>query len=150
LTRIAAGLKQQNTGCENLVQGGLDMAKPHVMGKDALTKTPVTTSGITRHVAFQGNDFLVSRSLVAPGIVSGWHHHGAFDQYGYMVSGVARLEYGPGGRDAITLGTGDFWHMPANTIHRDVSPSAPEGQVAIIFYRGTGPMVVNVEGPEPA
>jgi len=125
------------------------MTKPHVVGKDALTEAPVTTSGITRHVAFQGKDFRVSRSLVAPGIVSGWHHHGTYDQYGYMVSGVARLEYGPGGHDAITIGTGDFWHTPANSIHRDVNPAATEGQVAIIFYRGTGPMVVNVEGPEP-
>jgi len=67
------------------------MTKPHVVGKDALTETAVTTSGMTRHVAFQGKDFRVSRSLVVPGIVSGWHHHGAYDQYGYMVSGTASI-----------------------------------------------------------
>ncbi len=129
-------------------QGGLGMAKPYVVGKTALADAPATTAGITRHVAFQGKDLLVVRSRVEPGIVSGWHHHGDYQQYGYMVSGVARLEYGPGGRDAIVVRPGDFWHMPAHTIHRDVSPSATEGQEAVMVFSGTGPMVVNVEGPE--
>jgi hypothetical protein len=35
-------------------------------------------------------------------------------------------------------------------VHRDVNPSDTEGQEAILFLRGSGPMVVNVEGPDLA
>jgi mannose-6-phosphate isomerase-like protein (cupin superfamily) len=85
-----------------------------------------------------------------PGVVSGWHHHRDYDVYGYIVRGSARFENGPGGRDAISVGPGDFFHVPARTVHRDVNPSGTEGQEVILFLRGSGPMVINVEGPDPA
>jgi uncharacterized RmlC-like cupin family protein len=93
---------------------------------------------------------MVIRSRVEPGVVSGWHHHGDYDIYGYIVSGAARFGSGPGGRDAISVGPGDFFRVPARTVHRDVNPSSKEGQEIILFLRGSGPMVVNVEGPDPA
>jgi hypothetical protein len=43
-----------------------------------------------------------------------------------------------------------FFRVPARTVHRDVNPSSKEGQEIILFLRGSGPMVVNVEGPDPA
>ena len=93
---------------------------------------------------------MVVRSRVDPGVVSGWHHHGDYGIYGYVVSGSARFENGPGGRDAISVDPGDFFQVPARTVHRDVNPSETEGQEVILFLRGSGPMVVNVDGPEPA
>ena len=125
------------------------MAKVRSLQKDALSEAPGTT-GIIRHLAFQGEGFRVVRALVDPGVVSGWHHHGDHDIYGYLASGSIRLENGPGGRDAVVVGPGDFFHVPARTVHRDVNPSRGEGQEAILFLRGSGPMVVNVEGPDPA
>ena len=100
------------------------MAKIRALHKDALSEAP-GSPGITRHLAFRGEDFLV-------------------------VSGSLRVEYGPGGRDATSVGPGDFVHIPAGTVHRDVTPSGSEGQEVILFLRGSGPMVVNVEGPDPA
>jgi uncharacterized RmlC-like cupin family protein len=99
-------------------------------------------------MAFQGEGFLVVRSRVDPGVLSGWHHHGDYDVYGYVVAGVARFEGGPGGRDAVSVGPGDFFHVPARTVHRDVNPSQREGQEVILFLKGAGPMVVNVDGPD--
>jgi len=61
---------------------------------------------------------MVVRSRVEPSVVSGWHHHGDYDIYGYLVSGAARFENGPGGRDAISVGPGDFIHVPPRTVHR--------------------------------
>jgi uncharacterized RmlC-like cupin family protein len=58
-----------------------------------------------------------------------------------------RFEYGPMGKDGILVGPGDFFHIPPHTVHRDVNPSPDEGQEAVLFFRGTGPVVVNVEGP---
>lgn len=125
------------------------MAKIQGLEKDTLSEAP-GSPGIARHLAFGGEGFLVVRSRVDPSVVSGWHHHGDYDIYGYIVSGTARFEDGPGGRDAISVGPGDFFHVPARTVHRDVNPSGTEGQEVILFFRGSGPMVVNVEGPDPA
>ena len=125
------------------------MAEIQSLEKDTLSEAP-GSPGITRHLAFRGEGFMVVRSRVEPGVVSGWHHHGEYDVYGYMVSGSVRFENGPGGRDAISVGSGDFFHVPARRVHRDVNPSGTEGQEVILFLRGSGPMVVNVEGPDPA
>lgn len=81
-------------------------------------------------------------------MTSGWHHHGDHDVYGFVVSGRMRFEGGPGGRDAIEVGPGDFFHVPARMVHRDVNPSDTEGQVGVLCMVGTGPPVVNVAGPE--
>jgi quercetin dioxygenase-like cupin family protein len=125
------------------------MVKISALQKDALSEAP-GSPGITRHLTFRGEGFMVVRSRVDPGVVSGWHHHGGYDIYGYVVSGSARFENGPGGRDAISVDPGDFFEVPAHTVHRDVNRSTTEGQEVILFLRGSGPMVVNVEGPEPA
>jgi len=125
------------------------MVKIRALEKNALSEAP-GSPGIARHLAFKGDDFLVVRSRVDPGVVSGWHHHGDYDVYGHVVRGSARFENGPGGRDAISVDPGDFFHVPARTVHRDVNPSGREGQEVILFLRGSGPMVVNVEGPDLA
>ena len=125
------------------------MAKIQGLGKDALSGAP-GSPGITRQMAFQGEGFLVVRSRADPGVLSGWHHHGDYDVYGYMVAGVARFEGGPRGRDVVSVGPGDFFHVPSRTVHRDVNPSTTEGQEVILFLKGAGPMVVNVDGPDHA
>jgi quercetin dioxygenase-like cupin family protein len=125
------------------------MAKIKGLAKGTLSEAP-GSPGITRHLPFRGEGFMVVCSRVDPGVVSGWHHHGDYDIYGYPVSGAARFENGPGGRHAISVGPGDFFYVPARTVHRDVNPSGTEGQEVILFLRGRGPMVLNVEGPDPA
>lgn len=67
------------------------MSKIQALRSDMLSETP-TSPGIVRHLAFKGEGFLVARSRSNPGTVSGWHHHGEYDVYGYLVSGSARLE----------------------------------------------------------
>jgi len=125
------------------------MAKIRGLQKDSLSEAP-RSPGIARHLAFQGDDFLVVRSRVDPGVVSGWQHHGDYDVYGYIVSGSASFEDGPGGKDAISVGPGDFFHVPAHTVHSNVNNSVSEAQELILFLRGSGPMVINVEGPDQA
>jgi uncharacterized RmlC-like cupin family protein len=123
------------------------MARIRALGKDTLADA-AGSPGIVRHKAFAGDGFQVVRARATPGVVSGWHHHGDYDVYGYMVSGNARFEWGPGGREVVSVAPGDFFHVPARTVHRDVNPSTAEGQEVILFLRGAGPVVVNVEGPD--
>jgi quercetin dioxygenase-like cupin family protein len=119
------------------------------LAKDTLSESP-SSPGITRHLAFKGEDYLVLRSRTEPGTVSGWHHHGDHEVYGYVASGSASFETGPGGTDAVFIGSGGFFHVPPNTVHREINPSATEGNEVILFLVGTGPLVDNVEGPDHA
>ncbi|NJD20698.1 MAG: cupin domain-containing protein [Gemmatimonadetes bacterium] len=121
--------------------------KVEALLKDELADAP-GSPGITRRLAFQGDDFKVLRSVVEPATRSGWHHHGAYHVYGYMVSGTARFDWGPGGTESTTVRPGDFFHVAPGAIHRDVNPSDTDPQEVLLFLRGSGLMVVNVDGPE--
>jgi quercetin dioxygenase-like cupin family protein len=114
--------------------------------KNALSEGQ-SSPGITRHLAFKGDGFQVVRATTVPGTVSGWHHHGDYDVYGYVVSGSIRLE---NGKDAVVIGPGDFFHVPAHSVHREINPSSSEGQEVILFLQGSGPMAFNVDGPDSA
>jgi uncharacterized RmlC-like cupin family protein len=124
------------------------MAKVEALLKSDLAEA-AGSPGIRRHLAFEGQGFKVIRAIVAPGTISGWHHHGDYHVYGYMVSGSARFDSGPGGIEGTSVGPGDFFHVPPRAVHRDVNPSKTDPQEVLLFFQGTGPMVVNVDGPEP-
>jgi quercetin dioxygenase-like cupin family protein len=120
------------------------MSKIEALTADTLAETP-STPGITRHVAFKGGNYMVIRSRTGPGAVSGWHHHGDHDVYGYVVAGAVRLEAVDDIENAITVSPGDFFHVPQNTVHREINPSASEPGEVILFLLGGGPLVFNVE-----
>ena len=117
-----------------------------VVRKEALADT-TQTAGMTRKEAFTSEQVWTGIAHTAPGITSDWHHHGEYNSYIYLISGRARLESGPGGRDVIDGGPGDFVHVPAYTIHREGNPG-PEEQVLVVFRVGEGEPVFNVDGPE--
>jgi uncharacterized RmlC-like cupin family protein len=105
------------------------------------------TRGILRDKAFEKEDFVIGRSRVGGGVESAWHHHGARDVYGFMVSGRLRFDFGEGGKDSVEARTGDFFHIPVGLIHRDVNPDQQKEAVVVNVMIGKGPPVVNVEGP---
>jgi hypothetical protein len=48
-------------------------------------------------------------------------------------------------RTPSRLAPGDFFHVPQNTVHREINPSANEPGEVILFLLGGGPLVFNVE-----
>lgn len=104
---------------------------------------------MVREAAYPGDGRWAGYVRTDPGMVSGWHHHDGWDTYIYVVSGRLRLEYGPGGSEAAEAQPGDFLHVPAHVIHREGNPS-DEAAELVGFRVGTGEIVVNVDGPEPA
>ena len=104
-----------------------------------------STPGILREQAFESSNVLVSRTRLDRGAVSGWHHHGSHDLYGFLVSGRLRLEVGTAGSEAATIGPGDFFHIPPGLVHRDVNPDHERGLIVVNILVGTGVPVVNVE-----
>src|SRR5512135_3173410 len=83
-----------------------------------------------------------------PGTTSGWHHHGEHDTSVYVVEGTVRVEFGPGGAEAVDAGPGDFLHIPRRVVHRETNAGSTTAQ-EVITRSGTGPLTINVDGPAP-
>ncbi len=108
------------------------------------TADTAQTPGMRREQAVATDRFWTGTATTAPGMVSGWHHHGEHDTYFYVAAGRALLEFGPGGRDKVDAGPGDFAHVPRRTVHRESNPGE-ETSVIVVFRVGSGEVVVNVE-----
>lgn len=109
---------------------------------DALTPGQ-PTPGMVREEAVVVGDLWSGRALTEPGATSGWHHHGDHDSVAYVVRGAFRVETADGVVDGRP---GDFLHIPAHTVHRESNPTSEPAEVVLV-RRGTGPVVVNVDGP---
>jgi uncharacterized RmlC-like cupin family protein len=83
----------------------------------------------------------------APGMLSGWHHHGSYESTIYVMTGALRMEFGPGGAETLETGPGDFLYVAPRAIHRESNPSADESRI-IVVRAGSGEPVFNVDGPE--
>jgi uncharacterized RmlC-like cupin family protein len=82
-------------------------------------------------------------------MTTGWHHHADYDTSIYVIHGLLRMEFGPGGSDTVEAGPGDFLHVPKGAIHREGNPGGEESQIVVV-RAGHGPAVVNVDGPASA
>ena len=123
------------------------MDSVEVVRAEELEEAP-GTPGVTREVAFETENNMVVRARVAGGTATEWHHHCDRHVYAYLLKGTAVIESGPGGREQHEVDAGDFVHNLPRTVHRDVNP-ADEEQIVIINFVGSGPLVENVDGPEP-
>ena len=122
------------------------MSKLEALSSESLPESQ-STPGITRYLAFKGENRQVLRSRTEPKTVSGWHHHGDHEVYGYVISGTARFENAADENDSITVGPGDFFHVPSHTVHREANPSADQVNEVILFLYGSGPLVTNLDDP---
>ena len=83
------------------------------------------------------------RVLTDQGATSGWHHHGEHDTVAYVVAGVFAVETAEG---LVEAAPGDFVHIPPHLVHRESNPTEQTAEVVLV-RRGTGEVVVNVDGP---
>lgn len=74
--------------------------------------------GLTRRVAFEGDDHWFGHVEADPDTMSGWHHDGDTITLGYVLAGQITIEHGPGGSRSMRVGPGGFFTVPAGTIHR--------------------------------
>ena len=105
-----------------------------------------STPGMAREQAFALDGVWAGAAHTEPGMLSGWHHHGEYDSAIYVLSGRLRMESGPGGREVIDAGPGDFLHVPRGAIHREGNPGSEPSEI-IVVRSGEGPAVFNVDGP---
>jgi uncharacterized RmlC-like cupin family protein len=105
------------------------------------------TTGLTREQAITTEKMWAGYAKTDPGMISDWHHHGDHESAIYVLWGVLRMEFGSGGAETFDAGPGDFVFVPAGTVHRESNPSDEPTDVVVV-RSGTGPSVVNVDGPE--
>jgi uncharacterized RmlC-like cupin family protein len=120
---------------------------PSVVRAEARRPASGLPAGVTGLEAIADPRVWVGFLELAPGAASGWHHHGEWNSYAHVSSGVLRWEFGPDGGDAIEVGAGDVGRMPAWLVHRDVS-AGDEPLAMILFRAGSGPLTIDVDGPE--
>ena len=106
------------------------------------------TPGMRRERAIDVEGLWAGLVRTAPGMTSGWHHHGDYDTSIYVASGTLRMESGPGGADIVTAHAGDFVHVPKGAIHREGNDGDRESHLVVV-RAGHGPPTVNVDGPAP-
>jgi uncharacterized RmlC-like cupin family protein len=105
------------------------------------------TPGMVREQAIATDGLWAGYVRTAAGMVSGWHHHGAYETSIYILSGGLRMEFGPDGGRTLEAGPDDFVYVAPGAIHRESNPTDVESQI-IVVRSGTGEPVFNVEGPE--
>lgn len=64
------------------------------------------------------------------------------------IAGFERFEFGLQEKDAILVRKREFFYIPPRTTHRDVNPTPDERQEAVLFLRGSGPVVISMVGPD--
>jgi mannose-6-phosphate isomerase-like protein (cupin superfamily) len=126
--------------------------QPHVEGsrpvsvtRDQRTEPPEQqTAAIRRQQAFAGDDHWVGYIHTKPGVWSGWHHHAETETFFYVLKG--RLEFELADGEGMSIGPEDFCHMPGRVVHRERTAEG-DGAEAVLVRIGSGPTVVNVDGP---
>jgi uncharacterized RmlC-like cupin family protein len=104
------------------------------------------TPGMNRLEALAEDGAWLGTVTTEPNTISGWHHHGEYETYIYVLSGVARIDTFEGGeiqRHDATRGA--FIVVAPGTVHREGSAS-PDGVQAALIRIGSGQVVFPVEG----
>jgi uncharacterized RmlC-like cupin family protein len=101
---------------------------------------------MTREEAVSTDRMWVGFVRTDAGETTAWHHHGDYESSIYVVRGQFRVESGAGGREVVDGGPGDFFYVPPGAIHREHNPGGEESHV-IVVRAGSGPAVINVDGP---
>ena len=126
----------------------MDRSRPLVVrAADGVPPPGPATPGMLRHQLVDDGDRWIGWVRTEAGLAGGWHHHGDRDSYIWMARGGLRVEYGPGGREAVHAVAGDFVFNPARLVHREVTDPGEPAECFIVRI-GPGPQVVNVEGPD--
>jgi uncharacterized RmlC-like cupin family protein len=107
------------------------------------------TAGMIREEAVVTDRVWAGLVRTDPCMVSGWHHHGAYETIIVVQSGQVKMESGPGGKEVVEGRPGDFLFVPRGTVHRESNPTEEESR-AVVVRSGSGPPVVNVQGPADA
>ena len=106
-----------------------------------------TWPGVARQEAITAGAMWSGLAQLEPSATTEWHHHGRHETSLYVVSGTVRLEFGRQGTEVVEAGPGDFVHVPAGTVHRELNVGDVPA-VTVMSRAGEGQAMHPVDGPE--
>lgn len=120
----------------------------HIVSPDQFDRGTAQTPGSARLAAIAPSLGIASTIWggmfeVEPGSRTGVHHHGEQDTIAYVLSGVCEIRWGERGEFVARAKAGDFIHVPAFLLHREINPSKLEPFRWIVARSTATPIVVN-------
>jgi uncharacterized RmlC-like cupin family protein len=91
------------------------------------------------HSALWGGTFLVE-----PVARTGIHHHGPQETVAYVLEGESFVQWGEHGEHSLTARAGDFLHVPAWLVHREINPSKNTPFRWVVIRSTSEPIIVNL------
>ena len=82
--------------------------------------------------------------VVEPLGKTGIHHHGEQDTIVYVLEGEACVRWGRFGEHSVTVGVGDFLHVPGWLPHQELNPSKEHPFRWVVVRSTPEPIVVNL------
>ena len=101
---------------------------------------------LTRLMPFPETPVQQVRGHASGRVASDWHHHGDNDVLGCVLDGEGYVEWGEGEGERALARAGEFFHISAGVVHRDVNPSDDE-QDYVLWLTGSEPRTIPVDGP---
>lgn len=101
---------------------------------------------LTRLMPFPEAPVQQVRGHASGRVASDWHHHGDNDVLGYVLDGEGYVEWGEGEDERALARAGEFFHISAGVVHRDVNPS-DDKQDYVLWLTGSEPRTIPVDGP---
>ncbi len=122
----------------------------HHTPHDQLSADTAQTPGMQRYEAISGarngsRKIWMGESHIAPGMVSGDHHHGEAETGIYVVSGHPVFVFAEDGTERrVQTGPGDYVFVPPFVPHREENPSPTEAAVVVLARSTQEGIVVNL------
>ncbi len=122
----------------------------HHTGRDQLSAETAQTPGMRRYEAISGarngaRKIWMGESHVAPGMISGDHHHGEAETGIYVLRGHPVFVFLEGEIERrVETGPGDYVYVPPYVPHREENPSAEEEAVVVLARSTQEGIVVNL------
>lgn len=82
--------------------------------------------------------------MVEPGAQTGIHHHGPQETVAYVLEGESFIQWGERGEFSQSAGSGDFLHIPAWLVHREINRSKDAPFRWVVIRSTSEPIVVNL------
>jgi uncharacterized RmlC-like cupin family protein len=82
--------------------------------------------------------------LVEPSAATGIHHHGEQNTIVYVLEGESLVLWGEKGQHSAVARAGDFVHVPAWLVHKEINPSKDKPFRWIVVRSTPNPIVVNL------
>lgn len=86
-------------------------------------------------------------AILAPGVVTGLHHHARHEVAFYVVKGSPEVRWGERLEFVAQLGPGDYAYFPPYVPHWERNPSATETVEFVVVRSDNERIAIKIDGP---